>query len=372
MASQARPALLSVSVSSQITKMPLLSTLSQPIRGQLSRANGFYPNFRLSVKMTRKPLTRATSYQLREGQKRHFHQLPSGLKMEVIEQKPSAHVAGTWKGAPAPPPLPLPPVVLVHGSFHAAWCWAEHWMPFFSSSGLHCYAISLLGQGESDVPQGAAAGTLETHTNDIADFIRQEISAPPVLIGHSFGGLIIQSYLSTTTNSSFSTIYPKPAGAIFLCSVPPSGNSGLVWRYLLTKPIAAIKVTLSLAAKAFANSLSLCRETFFSSEMEDHLVLRYQELMKASSKTPLFDLRRLNASLPVPSIPKGSIEILVLGASNDFIVDMEGLHETAKFYDVESVCVKGVAHDMMLDCGWEKGAQIVLSWIRNLSGNENC
>lgn len=42
--------------------------------------------------------------------------------------------------------------------------------------------------------------------------------------------------------------------------------------------------------------------------------------MKASSKTPLFDLRRLNASLPVPSIPKGSIEILVLGASNDFIV----------------------------------------------------
>lgn len=50
---------------------------------------------------------------------------------------------------------------------------------------------------------------------------------------------------------------------------------------------------------------------------------------------------------------------------------MEGLHETAKFYDVESVCVEGVAHDMMLDCGWEKGAQIVLSWIRNLSANEN-
>lgn len=133
--------------------MPLLSTLSeppspvscsQPIREQLSRANCFYPNFRLSVKMTRKPLTRATanqcSYQLREGQKRHFHPLPSGLKMEVIEQKPPAHMAGPWKGAPPPP------VVLVHGSFHAAWCWAEHWMPFFSSSGLHCYGISLLGQ----------------------------------------------------------------------------------------------------------------------------------------------------------------------------------------------------------------------------------
>ncbi|KAJ3686062.1 hypothetical protein LUZ61_015226 [Rhynchospora tenuis] len=351
--------------------MPFLSTFIEPptslsFSQQRREHQSRFSRFRLSKTTVRNTLTQATAirgaYDLKEGQKRHFHRLPSGLKMEVIEQEPPAHVNDTWKRG-------APPVVLVHGSFHAAWCWAEHWMPFFSSSGLHCYAISLLGQGESDVPQGAAAGTLETHASDIADFIKQEISVPPVLIGHSFGGLIIQSYLSTTINSSFGATYPKPAGAVLVCSVPPSGNSGLVWRYLLTKPLAAIKVTLSLAAKAFANSLSLCRETFFSSEMEDHSVLRYQELMKGSSKTPLFDLRKLNASLPVPSIQKGSVEILVLGANNDFIVDMEGLYETAKFYDVGPMCVEGVAHDMMLDCAWEKGAEIILEWIRNLPAN---
>jgi hypothetical protein len=42
--------------------------------------------------------------------------------------------------------------------------------------------------------------------------------------------------------------------------------------------------------------------------------------MRESSRMPLFDLRKLNASLPVPSVPKGSIEVLVLGASDDFIV----------------------------------------------------
>lgn len=47
---------------------------------------------------------------------------------------------------------------------------------------------------------------------------------------------------------------------------------------------------------------------------------RYQELMKESSRMPLFDLRKLNASLPVPSLPKSCIEVLVLGASDDFIV----------------------------------------------------
>lgn len=42
--------------------------------------------------------------------------------------------------------------------------------------------------------------------------------------------------------------------------------------------------------------------------------------MRESSSMPLFDLRKLNASLPVPSIPKGSVELLVLGANDDFIV----------------------------------------------------
>lgn len=207
------------------------------------------------------------------------------------------------------------------------------------------------------------AGTLETHTGDIADFIRKEVPSPPILIGHSFGGLIVQQYISCLQEP----LHPKLSGAILVCSVPPSGNSGLVWRYLLTKPIAAVKVTLSLAAKAYAKSLPLCKETFFSSQMDDELVLRYQDLMKESSKLPLFDLRKLNASLPVPSEANGTLEVLVMGASNDFIVDAEGLSETARFYNVQPVCVEGVAHDMMLDCSWERGAEIILSWLDKLA-----
>ncbi|URE24186.1 Alpha beta hydrolase [Musa troglodytarum] len=263
---------------------------------------------------------KACSYQLREGQFRRFHRLPSGLAIEVIFQEAQAAAAEGLRN---------PPLVFIHGSFHAAWCWVEHWLPFFSDSGYDCYALSLLGQGESDVPSGAAAGTLQN------------------LVAH-----------------------PLVAGAVLVCSVPPTGNSGLVWRYLLTKPIAAIKVTLSLAAKAFANSLPLCKETFFSSTMEDHLVLKYQELMKASSKLPLFDLRKLNASLPVSPPTKGTVTLLIMGASDDFIIDTEGLQETARFYGVQAFCVEGVAHDMMLDSRWEKGAQTFLSWLQELQRDQ--
>ncbi|CAH1413512.1 unnamed protein product [Lactuca virosa] len=291
-------------------------------------------------------------YKLKQGQSRIFHKLPSGLNMEVIYQKCLQDDKSKTQKSWNPPPL-----VFVHGSFHAAWCWAEHWLPFFSQNGFDSYALSLLGQGESDAPEGSVAGSLQTHAADIADFIQKQTElSPPVLIGHSFGGLIVQYYIANE--------YSELAGAVLVCSVPPTGNSGLVWRYLFSKPIAAFKVTMSLAAKAFQTSLPLCKETFFSKGMEDHLVLRYQELMRESSRMPLFDLRKLNASLPVAS--SEFTRLLVMGAADDFIVDEKGLEETGSFYCVEPVCLEGVAHDMMLDCSWEKGAQVMLSWIKSL------
>jgi hypothetical protein len=61
-----------------------------------------------------------------------YHVLPSGQQLEVIERKAK-------KSAGAP-------VVFVHGSSHAAWCWEEHWLDYFAGNGHDAYAISLLGQ----------------------------------------------------------------------------------------------------------------------------------------------------------------------------------------------------------------------------------
>ncbi|KAL2895521.1 Non-heme chloroperoxidase [Bienertia sinuspersici] len=175
--------------------------------------------------MTIKPLATLTStgyqskmgvpFELKDGQNRHFHELSSGLKME----------------------------------------------------------------GESDDPAEKAAGTLQTHAADIAHFIEKELTSSAVLVGHSFGGLLVQYYLSSIRNKKMLDMsnglrFPELAGAVLVCSVPPSGNSGLVWRYLLSKPVAAFKVTRSLAAKAFMTDLPLCKETFFSTQMDDILVQR--------------------------------------------------------------------------------------------------
>ncbi|KAJ8761165.1 hypothetical protein K2173_001221 [Erythroxylum novogranatense] len=179
-------------------------------------------------------------YELKEGQTRLFHKLPSGLNMEVIEQKGGVHM----NSDPQKRSGENPPLVFVHGSYHAAWCWAEHWLTFFSHCGFDCYALSLLGQGESDEPTGSFAGTLQTHAGDVADFIQKNLQLPPVLLGHSFGGLIVQYYIAEIRNGQNKEkkrAFPDLDGAVLVCSVPPSGNSGLVWRYIFTKPITAFK-----------------------------------------------------------------------------------------------------------------------------------
>ncbi|KAM4123808.1 hypothetical protein ACB094_01G184600 [Castanea mollissima] len=315
-------------------------------------------------------------YELKQGQTRLFHKLPSGLNMEVIVQK------GVADKDPYDRNSENPPLVFVHGSYHAAWCWAEHWLPFFSACGFDCYALSLLGQGESDAPSGSVAGTLQTHASDVADFIQKKVLLPPVLLGHSFGGLIIQYYITNVKNNQaieMGNFYPMLTGAALVCSVPPSGNSGLVWRYLFSKPIAAFKnvqrktyIALCLLVKLLLLMTSLLDHTEGNTQLSSESFPNfsstfYQELMRESSRMPLFDLRKLNASLPVTSIPKGSVELLVLGANDDFIVDAEGLRETGRFYGVSPVNVERVAHDVMLDCSWEKGAKVILSWLTALN-----
>ena len=43
-----------------------------------------------------------------------------------------------------------PPLLFIHGSGHAAWCWAEHFLDYFADRGFDANALSLRGHGGSN------------------------------------------------------------------------------------------------------------------------------------------------------------------------------------------------------------------------------
>lgn len=48
-------------------------------------------------------------------------------------------------------------------------------------------------QGASDRPDAKAGGTLASHTADLGTLVRA-LPRPPVMVAHSFGGLVLQRW----------------------------------------------------------------------------------------------------------------------------------------------------------------------------------
>jgi pimeloyl-ACP methyl ester carboxylesterase len=102
------------------------------------------------------------------------------------------------------------PLLFVHGAWHGAWCWKVHLLDFFASHGFSAHALSLRGHGNS-AGRGDLRGTrIADFVDDVAEVARQ-LPKPPVVIGHSMGGLVVQKYLQK---------YPAPV-AVLLAAVPP-------------------------------------------------------------------------------------------------------------------------------------------------------
>ena len=58
--------------------------------------------------------------------------------------------------------------------------------------------------------------------------------------------------------------------------------------------------------------------------------------------------------------------MLVIGAENDFIVDLEGVKETAQFLGVQPVFIPGLYHDVMLGPKWKLSAEIIADWVKKI------
>ena len=79
--------------------------------------------------------------------------------------------------------------VLVHGAWHGAWCWSRV-LPFLRAAGHEAHALTLTGVGERAHLLSAQI-RLHTHIDDVLGVIRGEELDRVVLVGHSYGGIVI-------------------------------------------------------------------------------------------------------------------------------------------------------------------------------------
>jgi pimeloyl-ACP methyl ester carboxylesterase len=145
------------------------------------------------------------------------------------------------------------PLLFVHGGWHAAWCWDEHFLDFFADNGYRALALSLRGHGGSPAAK-------PIHTISIADYVEDVVTVaeglptPPVVIGHSMGGFVVQKYLET---------HQAPAG-VLLASIPPKGIGPFLMRWTKRQPWPMTRALLTGKSLHIFRSPEIVREKFFS------------------------------------------------------------------------------------------------------------
>ena len=79
--------------------------------------------------------------------------------------------------------------VLVHGAWHGGWCW-QKLVPFLEAAGHSVYAPTLTGLAERASELSPDVG-LDTHIQDIVGLLVNQDLHGVVLVGHSYGGMVI-------------------------------------------------------------------------------------------------------------------------------------------------------------------------------------
>jgi len=260
------------------------------------------------------------------------------MKLEIISKYPVDSLSST-------------PLLFVHGAWHAAWCWDVHFLDYFAQNGFTAHAISLRGHGNSEGHSNLRWIRIADYVEDVAKTIRQ-LPRPPVLIGHSMGGFVVQKYLENAI---------APA-AVLLASMPPAGVLATSLRIAKRQPVAFAKANLTLSLYPIVATSQLAREAFFSEGLAEEQLQTYAKRLQNESYMGFLDTLIFN--LPKPRRVK--TPVLVLGGARDNMFSPGEVEATARAYNTQPEIFADMPHDMMLEPGWQTVAERILTWLKEL------
>ncbi len=241
------------------------------------------------------------------------------------------------------------PLVFVHGAWHGAWCWDEHFLDFFADHGYACVAPSLRGHGASPGIERLRRTRIRDYVDDLVEVV-ESLPVPPILIGHSMGGFVVQKFLERR----------RCAGAVLLAAIPPTGALGATWRTARHHPVPFLKANVELRLGPMVATPDLARHLFFSQAAPDSDVIRFQRRLQDESYLAYLDMVVLDL---VRTKRVASVPTLVLGAEHDAIVSEREIRRTGAVYGTEAEIFAGMGHDMMLEPRWQDVAGRIVTWL---------
>jgi non-heme chloroperoxidase len=259
------------------------------------------------------------------------------------------------------------PVVFVHGLWLHADSWGA-WVDLFREAGYDPIAPGWPGDSSTVAETRSNAMSVAGYgINDVVDRYAKAISglsAKPIAIGHSFGGLVVQRLLGQDLASAAVAIDPAPIKGVL--NLPPSALK--VASIALRNPAnkkRAVALTDQQFRYGFGNALSATE----SAELFERWTI-------PSPGKPLFEAAFANfmphspAKVNTGNATRGPL--LITAGGKDHTVPAAISRSTLKLYRKSSAVTEikefpDRGHSLALDSGWREVADAVLAWLRGHS-----
>jgi pimeloyl-ACP methyl ester carboxylesterase len=257
------------------------------------------------------------------------------MNLEVVSHRPREQARAT-------------PLVFIHGAYAGAWIWEPYFLPFFAANGYEAHAVSVRGHGGSDE---LMTWRLRDYVADVEQ-VMATLPEPPVLIGHSMGGVVVQHVMHRHRKTL--------PGAVLMASGPPHGLIGSLWNMAVERPELLWQIMQMEMFGPMNADQSWVRQALFSEHTPEAVACRYIPQLGRESWMVCWDL--LGLDLP-PSTRSLDLPVLVLGTERDPFIYRGALEQTARTYGTVAEVFPRMAHAMMIDYDWEKAALRVLQWL---------
>lgn len=258
------------------------------------------------------------------------------MKLEVLSR--------TAQGAARKTPL-----LFVHGAWHGAWCWDVHFLDYFAARGWNCHAVSLRGHGASEGHAQIRRHRMADYVKDVAE-IADSLPHRPAVIGHSMGGAVTQKYLEH---------YQAPAAGL-MASMPPSGVLLTVARLIRRYPMSFVRMNLTLSLLPMIETAEMTRLWFFSNALPQGKLDEYHARMQNESYAAFMDMLAFDLPQPKRAL---KTPMWIAGAEHDTVFSTDQVHSTAAAFGTTATVFPDMAHDMMLEPGWERVAKHLHEWL---------
>ncbi len=256
------------------------------------------------------------------------------MKLEIISREPSEKRFET-------------PLLFVHGTGHAAWCWDEFFLPYFAEKGFSAHAVSLRGHGASEGREKLKWTSISDYVADVFQ-VASGLPKMPVIAGHSLGGLIVQKYLEKHDSPAAVLVAPSPSEGMFWTGLP----------LLFQHPLLFAKIAVKQDYALMFSTPELAKKFLFSDDADEEKIAEYAGRFGSESYRA-----NLEMVYNLPNPKKIKTNMLVVGAEHDALIAPSKIEKTARAYNADCKIFPDMAHDMMLERDWQKVAAFVSEWL---------